>query len=415
MNRIKKHRWVAVLIALGVTTSAVGGYAWYEKPAGVAAGPAIEVRRGNLTESAAASGKIEPDVQVEVKSRASGQVVDVSVKEGDHVEAGQLLVQLDTIDTDRTLTEAKVARDRVKADVAAAEASVMAAEMDRKNVEATRDVAKKSADLGLGSTDDARNAGHAADVAGATVLQRKAQLTSAKAQLAAAELTVQEAETRLKETKIYAPMAGTVLDIAVEKGTLVSSALTNVSGGSVVMTLADLANLHIVGAVDEAQIGRVAPQQRVDIRVDAYGERVFSGVVDRVSPLGKDTSNVVTFDVDIRVTDKDSSLLKSGMSADVEIVTSEQKDVVLVPLVAIRSDKKRRFVQLTSGEQRTIETGATDGNQMVVLKGLDGGDSVVANTTAPTAPKADSQQKSGGQNAMRGMGMSAGAPSKGGR
>jgi HlyD family secretion protein len=414
MNRIKKHRWISALIALGVASSAVGGYAWYEKPAKAAAGPNIQVHRGSLTESAAASGKIEPDVQVEVKSRASGQVIAVLVKEGDHVDAGQLLVQLDTIDTDRMVTEAKVARERVKADVAAAEASVAAAELDRKNVEATRDVAKKSADLGLGSTDDARNAAHAADVSAATVTQRRAQLTSAKAQLAASDLTVQEAETRLKETKIYAPMAGTVLDIAVEKGTLVSSALTNVSGGSVVMTLADLANLHIVGAVDEAQIGRVAPGQRVDIRVDAYGERTFSGVVDRVSPLGKDTSNVVTFDVDIRVTDKDSGLLKSGMSADVEIVTSEQKDVVLVPLVAIRSQQKRRYVQLASGEQRTIETGATDGNQMVVLKGLTDGDAVVANTAAPAAPKADnSQQKPGSQNPMRGMGVGSG--SRGGR
>jgi HlyD family secretion protein len=405
MNKIKKSRWISVLIALGVTTSAVGGYAWYEKPAAVSTGSTLQAHRGNLIETAAASGKIEPDVQVEVKSRASGQVTDVLVKEGDHVEAGQLLVQLDTIDTDRSLTEAKVARDRVAADVAAAQASVASAGLDLTNMQATRDVAQKSADLGLGSTDDARNAAHAADVSAATVTQRKAQLTSAKAQLAAAELTVQEAETRLKETKIYAPMAGTVLDIAVEKGTLVSSALTNVSGGSVVMTLADLANLHIVGAVDEAQIGRVAPAQRVDIRVDAYGERVFSGVVDRVSPLGKDTSNIVTFDVQIRVTDKDSSLLKSGMSADVEIVTSEQKDVLLVPLVAIRSEQKRRFVQLASGEKRTIETGATDGSQMVVTRGLEDGDAVLANTTAPAAPKTDNQQK-GGQSAMRGMGMS---------
>jgi HlyD family secretion protein len=413
MNKVKKHRWISALVALGVTTSAVGGYAWYQKPAAVTAGPTIQVRRGNLTEAAAASGKIEPDVQVEVKSRASGQVVEVLVKEGDRVEAGQLLVRLDTTDADRTLTEARVARDRVKADVASAEASVSVAELDRKNVEATRDVAKKSAELGLGSSDDARNAGHAADVAAATVTQRRAQLTSAKAQLAAAELTVQEAETRLKETMIYAPMAATVLDIAVEKGSMVSSALTNVSGGSAVMTLADLANLHIVGAVDEAQIGRVAPGQRVDIRVDAYGERVFSGVVDRVSPLGKDTSNVVTFDVDIRVTDQDSSLLKSGMSADVEIVTSEEKDVVLVPLVAVRSQQKRRYVQLANGEQRTIETGATDGNQMVVQKGLDAGDTVVANTTPQSAAKADSQQKSSGQNAMRGMGL--GGQPRGGR
>jgi HlyD family secretion protein len=319
-------------------------------------------------------------------------------------------VRLDTIDADRTLKSAEVARDRLKAELAGAQASVSMADMDRKNDEQSETVAQKSADLGLGSTDAARNAAHQADVAQANVTLRRAQLASTRAQLTAAELTVQEAETRLKETKIYAPMDGTVLDIAVEKGTLVSSALTNVSGGSVVMTLADLANLHIVGAVDEAQIGRVAPGQRVDIRVDAYGERVFAGIVDRVSPLGKDVSNVVTFDVDIRVTDKDSSLLKSGMSADVEIVTSEQKDVVLVPLVAVRSDKKRRFVQLAGGEQRTIETGSTDGTQMVVLKGLQAGDTVLANTTAP--PKSESEQKPGSQNPMRGMGM--GSPRSGG-
>ena len=410
MNKGKK-RFISVLIALGVTTSAVGGYAWIQKPASVAEGPGIQVRRGSLTETAAASGKIEPDVQVEVKSRASGQVVEVLVKEGDQVKAGQLLVRLDTVDADRTLLSAQVARDRLKAQLAAAQASLSAAELDQKNDEQSEAVAKKSADLGLGSADAARNATHAADVSKANVTMKKAQLASTKADLTAAELTVQEAETRLKETKIYAPMDGTVLDIAVEKGTLVSSALTNVGGGSVVMTLADLANLHIVGAVDEAQIGRVAPGQRVDIRVDAYGERVFAGAVDRVSPLGKDVSNVVTFDVDIRVTDKDSSLLRSGMSADVEIVTSEQKDVVLVPLVAVRSDKKCRFVQLTSGEQRTIETGATDGNQMVVLRGVDAGDTVLANTT-PTAPKPAGDQKSGNQNPMRGMGM--GAPRNGG-
>jgi HlyD family secretion protein len=148
--------------------------------------------------------------------------------------------------------------------------------------------------------------------------------------------------------------------------------------------------------------------------VDAYGERVFAGTVDRVSPLGKDVSNVVTFDVEIRVTDKDSSLLKSGMSADVEIVTSEQKDVVLVPLVAIRSLQKRRFVQLVNGEQRTIETGATDGSQMVVVRGLDAGDSVLANTSPTNAPKAEGQQRSSGQSAMRGMGMG-GPPAGGGR
>ncbi|AUX44599.1 hemolysin D [Sorangium cellulosum] len=416
MNRNRKRYVMSGVAAAAIATFAIGGYAWYQEPSKAPAGPTVEVRRGSLTETAAASGKIEPDVQVEVKSRASGQVIEVLVDEGDKVEAGQLLVRLDPTDAERDLAEARVARDRVKADLTAARASLSVAELDRKNVEVSQGVAEKSAELGLGSTDAARTAAHATKIAGANTTLRRAQLSSAEAQLKAAELAVQDAETRLKETQIYAPIAGTVLDVAVEKGTLVSSALTNVSGGSAVMTLADLSNLRIVGAIDEAQIGRVAVGQRVDIRVDAYGDRVFQGVVDRVSPLGKEVSSVVTFDVEIVIKDKDASLLRSGMSADVEIVTAEQKDVLLVPLLAVQSAGKRRFVRLASGEERPIQTGATDGAQMVVLDGLSEGDDVLASAPAPAAPagQGQGQRPGGGQNPMRGMGMGMGR-SGGGR
>ncbi|MGK4003812.1 efflux RND transporter periplasmic adaptor subunit [Sorangium sp. So ce1036] len=410
MNRNRRRQVMAAVAAAIVATFAIGGYAWYREPSKAPAGPTVEIRRGSLTETAAASGKIEPDVQVEVKSRASGQVIEVLVQEGDTVEAGQLLVRLDPTDAERALAEARVTRDRVRADLAAAQASLKAAELERKNNEVSQEVAERSAELGLGSTDAARTAAHTTSVAAANLTLRRAQLGAAQAQLKVAEFAVQDAETRLKEMQIYAPIAGTVLDVAVEKGTLVSSALTNVSGGSAVMTLADLSNLRIIGAIDEAQIGRVAPGQRVEIRVDAYGDRVFQGVVDRVSPLGKEASSVVTFDVEIVVKDKDASLLRSGMSADVEIVTAEQKDVLLVPLLAVQSQGKRRFVRLESGEERTIRTGATDGTHMVVLEGLSEGDDVLA--SAPAVTESGPQGPRGGQNPMRGMRM--GAP-RGGR
>lgn len=415
MKKSKKRVLVSGAVALAIAGSAAGGYAWYQKPSTAPAGPTVEVRRGSLTETAAASGKIEPDVQVEVKSRASGEVIEVLVKEGDQVEAGQLLVRLDPTDAERDLAEARVARDRVKAELAASQASLAVAELDKKNSQKTQEVAEKSAELGLGTSDAARTAAHSTQVAGANITLKRAQLGSAQAQLKAAEFAVQDAETRLKETKIYAPVAGTVLDIAVEKGTIVSSALTNVSGGTAVMTLADLSNLRIIGAIDEAQIGRVAAGQRVDIRVDAHPDRVFQGVVDRVSPLGKETSSVVTFDVEIVIVDKDAGLLRSGMSADVEIVTAEQKDVLLVPLLAVQSTGKRRFVRLASGEERPIQTGATDGTRMVVLDGLSEGDDVLASAPAASTTSAGGgqQQRSGGQSAMRGMGM--GGPPGGGR
>ena len=380
--------------ALLIATCAVGGYAWQKNGQAAPLGPTVEVRRGTLVETAAASGKIEPNVQVEVKSRASGQVIEVLVNEGDTVESGQLLVRLDPTDAIRQLASAKVARNRVLADLEAARASLAVTELEAKNSEVTATVAKKSAELGLGSSDAARTADHGTRVAEANVKLRKAQLGAAKAQLEAAELTVQDAELRLKETSIYAPISGTVLDVAVEKGTLVSSALTNVSGGSAVMTLADLADLRIIASVDEAQISRIQEGQRVDISVDTYGDRVFKGEVDRVSPLGVDTSSIVSFDVEIAVVDESSSLLRSGMSADIEIVTAEQKDALLVPLLAVQSSGRRRFVKLPSGEERNIVTGGTDGTRMVVTEGLAEGDDVLA--SMPAAPAPQGQRPGGG-------------------
>ncbi|HWO12375.1 MAG TPA: efflux RND transporter periplasmic adaptor subunit [Polyangiaceae bacterium] len=388
--------------ALLLATGAIGaGYAWQHTAKAEPPGQGLEVHRGNLTETASASGKIEPEVQVEVKSRVSGQVIEVLVKEGDQVEAGQLLARLDPVDAERQLASSKVAKSRATADVQAARASLAIAELDTQNSEVTSRVAKQSAELGLGSADAARTAEHERRVAGSNVELKKAQLSAAQGALAAAELDVQDAALRLKETSIFAPISGTILDVAVEKGTLVSSALTNVSGGSVMMTLADLSDLRIIASVDEAQISRVQVGQRVDISVDTYGDRNFQGKVERVSPLGVDTSSVITFDVEIAVVDEAASLLRSGMSADIEIVTAEQRDVLLVPLVAIQSSGRRRFVKLQNGEERTIKTGSTDGTQMAVLEGLGEGDRVLAGAPPPRAGPSM-------QGPMPGMGMGGG-------
>jgi HlyD family secretion protein len=407
MNQQKKKR--ALLSSAGallIATAAVGGYAWQSNDRAPSTGPSVTVHRGALVETASASGKIEPDVQVDVKSRGSGQVIEVLVKEGDQVQAGQLLVKLDPADATRQLASAQVAKNRALADVQAARASLAMAQLDEQNSEVTQSVAQQSADLGLGSSDAARTAGHATKVAASNVTLKRAQLSAAQGALQAAELSVQDAETRLKETSIYAPISATVLNVAVEKGTLVSSALTNVSGGSAVLTLADLSDLRIVASVDEAQISHISQGQRVNISVDTYGDRVFKGVVDRVSPLGVDTSSVVTFAVEIAVTDESASLLRSGMSADIEIVTAEQQDALLVPLLAVQSKGKQRFVKLPNGEERSIQTGASDGTQMAVVEGLHEGDRVLA--SASVVASAATPRQSQNQGPLPGMSMGGG-------
>src|SRR5690606_16606929 len=114
--------------------------------------------------------------------------------------------------------------------------------------------------------------------------------------------------------------------------------------------------------------------------------------VIRVSPLGVTETNVVTFDVELAVTDEEASLLRSGMSADIEIETHRIEDALLVPLVAIESVGPTRFVILGSGERREIETSANDGMNIVVTGGLEEGDRIlIGASVASEAPAAASR------------------------
>ncbi len=407
----RPSRWLAPLLAIVLAGGGAGAYFALKTPAKTNTGATITAHTGNLVETASASGKIEPTVQVEVKSKASGAVAELLVKEGDRVEAGQLLVRLDKTDAQRALDSAKLALDRAKADLTSSQASLRVAQLEVENDKSTQTTAQKAFDMGLGTQEALRNATHSTAVATANLGLKSAQLTSGNLSLKSAQLAVDDAETQLKNTDIYAPMAGTILAIPIEVGTIVSSALTSVNGGTSVLTLADLSKLRVIGSIGEALVGKVAPEQAVDIRVDAFPNRVFKGVVDRVSPLGTEVSSVVTFDVEIRITDENQAMLRSGMSADVEIVTSEQKDVVLIPLTAIQTKGNKRFVTLASGAEQPIETGSTDGAQMVVTTGLADGDRIreKAPLEAGAAAKAGGQQKA--QNPMGGMG----APRMGGR
>ncbi len=393
MKRLRTFLTAVVALAvLGAT-----GFAAYRYLQPAAAPPAatVAVTRGELVETASASGTIEPHVQVEVKSRASGEVTKLMVQEGDEVKEGQLLIQLDPTDAKRAVKNARAAERRVRAQLAESVASMRSAKLEVDNAQVTQDLNQRGATLGLVSTETARSTTHASRLADANLRLRRAQVAAAQSQIETSVLDVEDAERNLVYTEIVAPMAGTVLSVGVEKGTIVSSALTNVSGGTAVLTLADLSDLRVIGQIDEAQVGRVAKGQPVTITVDAYPQRSFAGVVERVSPLGVTESSVVTFDVEIIVTDPDKHLLRSGMSADLEIVTEKHQGVLLLPLTAIQSKGAQRYVMLADGRSQPIETGANDGIHIVVLKGLAEGDRVVA-TPTQTTPASTSNQRRGG-------------------
>lgn len=379
-----------LFIALGLVVL-VGGASFILGATGqeqaMPGGELYTVAKRRLIETASASGTISPHVQVEVKSRGSGEVIEILVEEGDTVKAGDLLVRLDPADAKRAVENAKNALRGAQAQLAESRAGLKVAELELENANTTSRLNTRGVELGVVASDTARQTAQSKRIAEATVAQRKAQIGSMSTQIETARLAVDDAELRLKETNIFAPVDGTVLSLAVEKGSIVASAITNISGGTAVLTLADLSDLRVVGAIDEAQIGRVAPGQDVVIRVDAHPNRSFTGRVERVSPLGVEESSVVTFDVEIVITDERKDLLRSGMSADVEIVTAALEDALVVPLLAIESEGSERFVRMANGERRAIRTGATDGTHIQVLEGLAEGDQISLGGEAAPADK----------------------------
>jgi HlyD family secretion protein len=363
----------------------------------------IEARLGDLVETASASGTIEPNVQVAVKSRASGEVIEVLVEEGDVVAVGDVLVELDPRDAEQGVREAQMALSRAQDSLTQARADLTVAEAQAAEAEAQAAVRARGAELGLVSAEESRSSSSSAAVSRTSVSQRQAQLRSSRTNVESARLAVEEAERRLAEMVIRAPVAGTVLAVDVEVGSIVASGITSVSGGSSVMTIADLSDLRVIGAIDEAQVGQVSPGQDVTVRVDAFNARSFTGRVERVSPLGETTSNVVTFDVEIAITDPEASLLRSGMSADLEIVTTRHEGVVLVPITVVQGQGGRQYVTLASGERRQVRTGGTDGTSMVVLDGLRAGE-LVAGSGAAASRSQDRAEQSGRTKSLLPMG-----------
>jgi RND family efflux transporter MFP subunit len=375
-----------------------------------AEGRGIEARLGELVETASASGTIEPNVQVAVKSRASGEVIEVLVEEGDTVQAGDVLARLDPRDAQQDVREAQMALSRAQDSLTQARAELSVAEAQATEAEAQAAVRSRGAELGLVSTEESRSASSSAATSRTSVSLRQAQLRSARTNVESAQLAVEEAERRLSEMVIRAPVSGTVLSVDVELGSIVASGITSVSGGSSVVTIADLSDLRVIGQIDEAQVGEVRAGQDVTVRVDAFSDRTFTGRVERVSPLGETTSNVVTFDVEIAVTDKDASLLRSGMSADLEIVTTRHENVVLVPITAVQGQGGRQFVTMASGERREVRTGGTDGTSMVVLEGLRAGEQIASASSTAAVSSSRSGSNSRRSSGMLPMGGGPGGP-----
>lgn len=394
------------------------------------------VKRGPIREEVACSGSVVSNLDVEIKCKATGQVTEVRKEISDAVEKGELLLQIDPVDEERSVRQAEVRLASAEAKLARAEQSLKVSEQEllksrmetragltaaqatgreqREKVRRLETLLEKE----YASTEEVESAEAAAAQAESAVQKAQAAFEGIKAdetrlellkqdiKLAQADvescgIDLQNAKQRLLETKVYAPISGIVSERMVEVGQIISSPTMNVGGGSSLLTLSDLSRVFVLANVDESDVGKVRAGQAATVMVDAFPDERFRGEVVRVATKGSKLSNVVTFEVKIEVLDERKDLLLPEMTADVEILADSSDNALLVPSEAVRRRGPERQVLVPAPgggapAPVTVTVGMDDGANTEILSGLREGQAILIEEKTAAADKSAQRGGFGG-------------------
>jgi len=282
-----------------------------------------KVAKRTITQIVSASGKIQPEVLVNISPEVSGEIIDLPVYMGQHVKKGDLLVRIKPDTYMAARDQSKAVLNSAIANLELAKANFDKATSDNKRAE---DLHKK----GLLSDAELEAVKTAYDVA-------KAQYQSQQHQVEQSRASLDQAEESLRKTTIYAPMAGTISQLNNKIGERIVG--TGLMAGTVVMSVADLSKMEARVDVDENDVVLITAGDTSRIAVDAYPDRKFTGVVYEIANtakvIGLGTQQEVTnFEVKIRITDKDVAF-RPGMSVTADIETNTRHDVWAVPIQSV--------------------------------------------------------------------------------
>jgi HlyD family secretion protein len=266
------------------------------------------VERRSITLTIEATGTVEPIDLVEVKSKASGQIVRMPVQVGDQVKAGDLLAQIDPRDVQNQYNQAL-------ASLRAAQASAQVANAQKKRAD---ELFRQQIIT-------------APEHETATL-----QHANAQAQLVQARTEVDLARQRREDATVRAPSSGTVIQQLVSTGQVIASATSSASGGTSLLKMADLSRIRLRALVSETDIGNVRPGQTATVTVDAFPQRTFVGQVEKIEPQSVVQQSVTMFPVLISIANQGGVLLP-GMNGEVAMLVDRRDDVAAVPVDAVRS------------------------------------------------------------------------------
>ena len=383
-----KKRYI-VLGVVVVVAAVAGGLSMRKKGEKAPEVKTAAVELAEIIEKVNATGKIQPKTQVKISADVSAKIIGMHVEEGDWVDEGDLLLELD--------------RERYLASVESEEANVRSAQANanlvKENVVQTERVYKRAKELVERNLESQANL----DSAQAAYQVELARYQSAVDQVEQARGNLKQARDALSKTTIYAPMSGTISDLNKEQGEI---AIGSQFQEDVIMVLADLGAMEALVNVDENDIVSIALGQIAEIEVDALPGEILTGTVTEIANSANvqepgTISQKTEFEVTIAV-DTEKQELRPGMTASADIITETRESALSIPIQSVtvrtieqleESDENARqiftpaedgFVELVfvvdDGKvtARQVKTGIQGDELIEVVDGLSEGDEVVS-------------------------------------
>lgn len=362
--------WKKIAIGAGILVLVAGiiGFTVHQSQKNVVTVQTGKIQRQDLATVVSASGEIKPKTYVNIGANAYGKITHLYVREGDHVKKGQLLAQIDNVQSAADLSANQAALQAAETDAVAADAGLKTSQADMIRAQADYDRNKLDWDraqslykdglISKSDFDSRKNAWATADAgltqAQARVTQAKAQKDSSDKHVSQAHATLARVSDVLQKTTYTAPYDGVVTNLPVREGESVVVGIQNAQG-STLMTLADMSVITAEVKVDETDIVNVKLGQPADVTIDAIPKKVFHGKVSEIGDnaivrsSGVSTSQQTTaseeakdFKVVVTLSDAPPDL-RPGLSTTAKITTATKSNALSVPIQALTLRTKQQI------------------------------------------------------------------------
>jgi HlyD family secretion protein len=426
--------WKKVLIGVGVALvlAILVGATVYQSRKNLVTVQTGKAQKQNLSSVVSASGEIKPKTYVNIGANAFGKIVKLHVKEGDHVKKGQILAQLENVQSSADVSAMRASLQAAETDFAAADAGLNTSRADLNRAKADADHARldweraqglyKGALIAKQDYDTKKAAWETAEAglaqAEARVAQARAQKDSSDKHISQNRANLTRVSDVLQKTIYSAPYDGVITNLPVREGETVVMGIQN-APGSTLMTLADMSVITSEVKVDETDIVNVRLGQAAEVTIDAIPHKTFHGTVSEIGnnaivrSTGVSTSQATStsqeakdFKVVVTLSDSPSDL-RPGLSSTAKITTATRSNIVTIPIQALTvrtkadltpKDEKKGSVEaaapVDSAKQKDeiqgvfvirakkaefipVETGISGTTDIEVLKGLQEGDEVI--------------------------------------